>query len=213
MKKNYTIIPFEEELRLEKQHTAEERKITRSIDWLDVFPEALSVIKEKIQEYLSDAQKITSQRDQHVQLITQESAGEERQIRMYLCQAFYNSVIDEIYQQIFRLTGEVKKHKGLTQPSYSSASPISAQDIETARSVSLLTLIERDGHQLRRAGKNWTTQCCFHEDKSPSLVIYPESNRFHCFSCQAHGDGIKYLMDSCKLNFIDAILYLKGNYA
>jgi DNA primase len=41
--------------------------------------------------------------------------------------------------------------------------------------------------------KHHKINCPFHEDKSPSLVIYPQTNTFNCFGCGATGDQIQFI--------------------
>lgn len=45
--------------------------------------------------------------------------------------------------------------------------------------------------ELRRAGKNLTALCPFHQEKTPSFAVNPERQTFHCFGCGAGGDVIK----------------------
>jgi hypothetical protein len=44
---------------------------------------------------------------------------------------------------------------------------------------------------------------------SPSLAVYPESGRFHCFGCGRHGDVITFLMVIAKLTFTEALRALE----
>jgi DNA primase len=46
---------------------------------------------------------------------------------------------------------------------------------------------------LRRSGSGFIAACPFHEDRRPSLRFYPESARFQCFGCGAHGDVVAFL--------------------
>ena len=49
-----------------------------------------------------------------------------------------------------------------------------------------------------------TKACCpFHQEKSPSFVLYPD--HYHCFGCGAHGDIITFAMQHERLSFIDAV--------
>jgi len=43
--------------------------------------------------------------------------------------------------------------------------------------------------------------------KSPAFHIFPD-NRYKCFSCQASGDIITFVMNSCGLDFLSAILFI-----
>jgi hypothetical protein len=47
--------------------------------------------------------------------------------------------------------------------------------------------------KLRRVNKTWTTNCLLpnHEDRSPSFVVYPETNSWYCFSCLRGGDVVE----------------------
>ena len=46
--------------------------------------------------------------------------------------------------------------------------------------VSLLRLIEGQGYQPKKQGQDYILSCPFHEDKTPSLVISPANNLWHC---------------------------------
>ena len=58
--------------------------------------------------------------------------------------------------------------------------------------------------QLRHQGGRYYGRCPFHQEKTPSFVIY-DNNTFHCFGCQADGDAIQFLRDTRNLNFVDAV--------
>lgn len=56
---------------------------------------------------------------------------------------------------------------------------------------------------LRKNGNHLTGLCPFHEEKTPSFVIYEDQNRFHCFgACNQGGDAIDFVMrrDNCDMN-------------
>ena len=48
------------------------------------------------------------------------------------------------------------------------------------REISLERLAESKGIELKRHGADWVGLCPFHDDKSPSLVISPKKNLWHC---------------------------------
>ncbi len=62
---------------------------------------------------------------------------------------------------------------------------------------------------LRQCGNKYSANCPFHEDKSPSFYIYPETNTFHCFGCQENGDVIKLAMQLHGASFREAIKILQ----
>ncbi|MCR6702908.1 MAG: DNA primase [Dokdonella sp.] len=58
---------------------------------------------------------------------------------------------------------------------------------------------------LRKAGRDWTARCPFHDERSPSFTVSPAKQFYHCFGCGAHGSAIKFLMDYDRLEFVDAV--------
>ena len=61
---------------------------------------------------------------------------------------------------------------------------------------------------LKRAGRNLKGLCPFHSDKTPSFVVYPESQSFYCFGCGAGGDAISFIMRAENLEYIEAVKLL-----
>ncbi|UXI68236.1 DNA primase [Tahibacter amnicola] len=58
---------------------------------------------------------------------------------------------------------------------------------------------------LKKAGRDWTARCPFHDERSPSFTVSPNKQFYHCFGCGAHGSAIKFLMDYDRLEFTDAV--------
>ncbi|GIR41563.1 MAG: hypothetical protein CM15mP51_23430 [Porticoccaceae bacterium] len=65
--------------------------------------------------------------------------------------------------------------------------------------------------QLKKAGKNYSACCPFHEEKTPSFTVTQEKQFYHCFGCGASGNAIGFLMEYERLEFIEAIEYLAKN--
>lgn len=59
--------------------------------------------------------------------------------------------------------------------------------------------------ELKRAGSSFKAPCPFHDEKSPSFVVNPARQSYHCFGCGVHGDSIKFVMEYEKLNYPEAI--------
>ena len=70
--------------------------------------------------------------------------------------------------------------------------------------VDIVDVIERRV-PLKKAGREWTARCPFHDERSPSFYVSPVKQFFHCFGCGAHGSAIKFLMDYERLEFPDAV--------
>ncbi len=58
---------------------------------------------------------------------------------------------------------------------------------------------------LKRAGREWTACCPFHDERTPSFTVSPGKQFYHCFGCGAHGSAIKFLMEYDRLEFPDAV--------
>jgi len=59
--------------------------------------------------------------------------------------------------------------------------------------------------KLQRSGDVLRGLCPFHEDRAPSLTVYPTTNTFHCFGCRTHGDVISFLRVMETMSFPDAL--------
>lgn len=58
---------------------------------------------------------------------------------------------------------------------------------------------------LKRTGTNLKGLCPFHSEKTPSFVVYPETQSFYCFGCGAGGDVIRFVMRTENLDYVSAI--------
>ncbi|HET7314056.1 DNA primase [Salinisphaera sp.] len=58
---------------------------------------------------------------------------------------------------------------------------------------------------LKKAGREYTACCPFHDEKTPSFTVSPSKQFYHCFGCGAHGSAISFLMEYDRLEFRDAV--------
>lgn len=58
---------------------------------------------------------------------------------------------------------------------------------------------------LKRRGKTLTGLCPFHNEKTPSFTVYPDTRSFYCFGCGAGGDVITFIRRIENLDYVEAV--------
>jgi DNA primase catalytic core len=64
---------------------------------------------------------------------------------------------------------------------------------EIKRTTDIVRVVESYGVKLRKTGRNYVGRCCFHDDKTPSLIVTPEKGLWHCPGCGAAGNVIQFV--------------------
>jgi len=59
--------------------------------------------------------------------------------------------------------------------------------------------------QLKKAGKNFSARCPFHNEKTPSFSVSPDKQFYYCFGCGAGGNALGFIMDHDHLDFPQAV--------
>ncbi len=75
---------------------------------------------------------------------------------------------------------------------------------------SRLDIVEVIGERvpLKKAGRSYKGLCPFHQERTPSFFVFPESQHYHCFGCGAGGDVFTFVMQLERLEFPEALQLL-----
>ncbi|HTG51418.1 MAG TPA: DNA primase [Candidatus Tectomicrobia bacterium] len=58
---------------------------------------------------------------------------------------------------------------------------------------------------VKRAGANFKALCPFHQEKTPSFMVSPGRQTFHCFGCGAGGSVFRFVMEYEHVDFPEAV--------
>jgi len=78
---------------------------------------------------------------------------------------------------------------------------------EIKQKIDLVDFI-REYIPVKAVGANFQALCPFHGEKSPSFVISPEKQIWHCFGCGKGGDLFSFIMEMEGLGFVEAVRLL-----
>jgi DNA primase len=62
--------------------------------------------------------------------------------------------------------------------------------------------------KLQQRGKEYYGLCPFHQEHTPSFTVNNDKKFYHCFGCGAHGDIVKFTMETKGLDFVEAVKIL-----
>lgn len=80
------------------------------------------------------------------------------------------------------------------------------EEIELARSVPVVEILDSIGIQYRMSGNIVKIICPQHVEYDPSAIVY--SDHLHCFGCGFHTDGIGFVMEALNIGFKEAVEYI-----
>ena len=75
---------------------------------------------------------------------------------------------------------------------------------EIREKLPLSTIVSRKV-KLTHKGREYTGLCPFHKEKTPSFTVNDDKGFYHCFGCGAHGDQIKFVMETEKMPFMEVV--------
>ncbi len=81
------------------------------------------------------------------------------------------------------------------------------QIAQVREKIDIVVLIA-DYIPLKKMGSNFKANCPFHSEKTPSFVVSPQRQIWHCFGCQKGGDCYTFLIEYEHLEFAEALRIL-----
>ncbi|CAA6815337.1 MAG: DNA primase (EC [uncultured Campylobacterales bacterium] len=89
---------------------------------------------------------------------------------------------------------------------------IEQSSIETLKNSLDIIDVVSSRIELKKNGANFKACCPFHDEKSPSFVVSPSKQIYHCFGCTKGGDSIKFVMEYENLGYVEALEELASEY-
>lgn len=79
---------------------------------------------------------------------------------------------------------------------------------QVKESVDLVELMGNYSTSIKKSGSNFVCCCPFHHERTPSMQIYADQQRFHCFGCKKSGDVFTLIVEREALEFHHAVEFL-----
>ena len=185
---------------IEKEWKASLPRLTAK-ELLQIFPDVKDVIEPKLKELNEERQRAVGQikilllRNRKIQ------DNFQRDLDKYWIQTTWGKELLDIDRQMSRF----KHYSSLAKGRTLTKGGVSDEAVDAALNVPIESITNQ---KLRRVGGRYVGLCPFHNERTPSFVIYPDSNSFYCFGCNKGGNSINYVMLLNECGFVDAVKYL-----
>jgi DNA primase catalytic core len=79
------------------------------------------------------------------------------------------------------------------------------------RDLSIVDVV-KDRVSIERKGRNFVLSCPFHDEKTPSMFLYPKTNSYYCFGCHKSGNVTSFVSEYHKISYKQALEKIKIEY-
>lgn len=84
--------------------------------------------------------------------------------------------------------------------------------IEQVKDKANIVEVTSEYISLKKQGIYYVGLCPFHDDHNPSMKVSPNRGTYHCYSCDAKGDAIKFIQEKESVSFPEAVRRLARKY-
>jgi DNA primase len=77
--------------------------------------------------------------------------------------------------------------------------------VERVRAATDIVQLIGDYVNLKRSGRSFKGLCPFHNEKTPSFMVNPDRQMYHCFGCNKGGDAFSFLIEHDGVSFVEAL--------
>ncbi len=81
---------------------------------------------------------------------------------------------------------------------------VDTRDIDRIRDSSDIVRLVEEYFPMKKTGANYKALCPFHQEKTPSFVVSPQKQIYHCFGCGKSGNIFNFLMEMEGIDFPEA---------
>ncbi|GEM_PF-1624434 len=178
---------------------------------LEIFPESVLIIPVKLKEWKKRRDKASNR----IKKALKKYYGEHDAITE-VERSFAEGVCDVMVPELEESLKHISRLERLQRLMISKAKeragiPTNREDFEqkktAAKEVNISELYPF--RKIRRIGQRFSACCPFHQDDTPSFIIYPD-NHWHCFGCNKGGDSIDFIKELRSCNYKEAVHELAG---
>jgi hypothetical protein len=191
---------------LEKEWRNKSPRLTER-ELLELFPEAKEFIFEKIEELKMTRERLVSLIKKKLQIIRQKSKPENQWFWEEVVKVEEGWDLLKAERQLARLQRLISTTRG-----QEIKGKITEEKIRQASLAPIEIIANGNGIKLRKSGRSLVGLCPFHQERTPSFFIYPETNSFYCYGCQKGGNIITFVKLLYSYSFKETVEFLSNNY-
>jgi len=143
---------------------------------------------------------------QHARIVTLPAeVGERGDLTDYFVRLGHTAADFEALLKVAEPLSEERIERSQPPAPYPALSPRGYKRVQGCKQLVGIAEVVGAYVKLQPAGRVLMGRCPFHDDRRPSLAVFPLSDTYHCFACGAHGDQISFLKAKERIGFFAAL--------